>query len=293
MPRARLRGSIHRVDPINTALRRSVALRRRVYHYEGPNAVWHVDGNHKLVRWRFVIHGGIDGFSQTIVFLHCSNNNRASTVLSCFIQATENYGVPTRLFTDLGGENTEIWRFMLEQHPGDMPVITGSSTHNERIERLWRDVTRCVSSMFRDTFQGLEEEGVLDPLNEVDMFCLQYVFKPRINHILKSFVDSWNNHSLSSERSQTPNQLFVCGFLESNTYPQLPAAASDSSVSHPTPRDYVDVPRSTFSPCIPLSTQVSRIDPLDSSNEFGVDLYKRAVDVIGHHLLTGCSNCES
>ena len=27
--------------------------------------------------------------------------------------------------------------------------------------------------MFRDTFQGLEEEGVLDPLNEVDMFCLQ------------------------------------------------------------------------------------------------------------------------
>ena len=91
VPRARLQGSIDRVDPINTALRRSVALRRRVYHCEGPNAVWHVDGNHKLVRWRFVIHGGIDGFSRTIVFLHCSNNNRASTVLSCFIQATENW----------------------------------------------------------------------------------------------------------------------------------------------------------------------------------------------------------
>ena len=68
---------------------------------------------------------------------HCAlalfkiNNNRASTVLSCFIQATENYGVSTRLRTDLGGENTEIWRFMLGQHPSDMPVITGSSTHNE------------------------------------------------------------------------------------------------------------------------------------------------------------------
>ena len=76
------------------------------------------------------------------MFLHCSNDNRASTVLSCFIQATEKYGVPTCLRTDFVGENNEIWRFMLEQHPDDMPVITGYSTHNERIERLWRDVTR-------------------------------------------------------------------------------------------------------------------------------------------------------
>ena len=49
--RARLRGSIHRIDPINTAIRRSVAIRRRVYHSNGPNHTWHVDGNHKLIRW--------------------------------------------------------------------------------------------------------------------------------------------------------------------------------------------------------------------------------------------------
>ena len=30
VPRARLRGSIHRVDPVNTAARRSVTIRRRV-----------------------------------------------------------------------------------------------------------------------------------------------------------------------------------------------------------------------------------------------------------------------
>ena len=45
------RASIHRVDPENTALRRSIAVRRRVYHASGPNAVWHIDGNHKLIRW--------------------------------------------------------------------------------------------------------------------------------------------------------------------------------------------------------------------------------------------------
>ena len=55
VPRAKLRASIHRVDPVNTAMRRSVAVRRRVYVASGPNAVWHIDGNHKLIRWRLVI----------------------------------------------------------------------------------------------------------------------------------------------------------------------------------------------------------------------------------------------
>ena len=65
VPRARLRGSIHRVDPVNTAARRSVTIRRRVYHADGPNAVWHIDGNHKLIRWRLVVHGLMDILEQS------------------------------------------------------------------------------------------------------------------------------------------------------------------------------------------------------------------------------------
>ena len=72
VPRARVRGAIHRVDPINTAIRRSVTIRRRVYHVEGPNSLWHIDGHHKLIRWRSITHGGIDGFSRTIVYLRSS-----------------------------------------------------------------------------------------------------------------------------------------------------------------------------------------------------------------------------
>ena len=53
-------------------------------------------------------------------------------------------------------------------------VLRGRSTHNERVERLWRDVTRCVSTTFIDKFNSLEAEGVLDPMNEVDMFCLHF-----------------------------------------------------------------------------------------------------------------------
>lgn len=64
----------------------------------------------------------------------------------------------------------------MEQHESESAVITGSSTHNERIERMWRDVYRCVSVSFSDVFRELEDNRHLDVLNEVDMYCLHKSF---------------------------------------------------------------------------------------------------------------------
>ena len=100
------------------------------------------------------------------------------------------HGLPQKIRSDLSGENVKVWRYIVEQHTSNSAVITGSSTHNERIERLWRDVMRCVMrcviGVYYDTFKSLEEEGKLDPLNEVDLFCLHRVYMPRINAQLKS-----------------------------------------------------------------------------------------------------------
>jgi hypothetical protein len=69
----------------------------------------HLDGNHKLIQpFRFVIHGGIDGFSRMIVFLKVATNNQALTVLQCFREAVDKYNLPSRVRTDLGLENIEV-----------------------------------------------------------------------------------------------------------------------------------------------------------------------------------------
>ena len=80
--RKRIRESIRRVDPIGVELRARRVLHRRMYCVECPNALWYLDGYHKLIRWKIVIHGGIDGHSRLITYLRSSSNNRAS-IPSC------------------------------------------------------------------------------------------------------------------------------------------------------------------------------------------------------------------
>ncbi len=291
VPRTRVRASIHRVDPINTSIRRSRAIRRRTYHVEGPNSLWHIDGHHKLIRWRFVIHGGIDGFSRTVVFLNCSTNNCASTVMASFYQAVCNHGVPDQVRSDLGGENIEVWRYMIEQKNSETAVVVGSSTHNQRIERLWRDVFRCVAVLYADVFKELENNEKFNALNETDMFCLHTVFLPRINRDLKAFIECWNNHPLSSSNNLTPNQLFIQGALEQNMVPTPHIPNHDTSnYSVPLSHDAVGVPRCTFIPCDVLQQEI-QIDMLQDALDFGYSLYQQVCDTVGHHLLH-CNDCN-
>lgn len=52
-----MRESIYRVDPNGVQMQCRRVLHRRKYAVSYPNALWHIDGYHKLIRWRFVIHG--------------------------------------------------------------------------------------------------------------------------------------------------------------------------------------------------------------------------------------------
>ncbi|KAI5997818.1 hypothetical protein F5J12DRAFT_703870, partial [Pisolithus orientalis] len=53
--------SLSRVDRLGQRLREHRVIKRRVYRVKRSNALWHIDGHHKLIRWGFVVHGIIDG----------------------------------------------------------------------------------------------------------------------------------------------------------------------------------------------------------------------------------------
>ena len=170
--RNRVRSAIHETDP-SLSMRKRPPINRRAYFVPCPNYLWHIDGNHKMIRWHFVIHHGIDGFSRLVMFCRCSGNNRATTVFLPFQEAVHKYGRPIRVRTDHGEENICIWRDMTASHGEEArSVIVGSSVHKQRIERHNRAVNEQVIAMFKADFYQLEREDVLDPLNDVDLFCL-------------------------------------------------------------------------------------------------------------------------
>ena len=102
--RLRITESLKRIDGIGRAVRRRYTIFRRAYNVTDPNHLWHVDSNHKLISWRLVIHGCIDGYSRAIVYLKCCTENKANTVLQCFKQGVQEFGLLP------GFVVTRVWR---------------------------------------------------------------------------------------------------------------------------------------------------------------------------------------
>ncbi len=46
----RIRDSLFRTDPVGILQRQSQTVIRRKYKVHGPLSLWHIDGNHKLIR---------------------------------------------------------------------------------------------------------------------------------------------------------------------------------------------------------------------------------------------------
>ena len=142
--------------------------------------------------------------------MRCSDNNTAETV-------TE-YGLPERVRSDQGGKNRLVALHMIRYRGDDRRMIVGSSVHNQRIERLWRDLHRCVIAVYYNIFYFLEYHGILEPTNEQHLFCLHYVYIPRINASLDTFATKMCSGVIVCLDSYDQSDVYwsMCIYLSSN-----------------------------------------------------------------------------
>lgn len=271
---------------------RDSRLHRRTYNVQGANHLWRVDTNHKLVRWHMVVIGGIDGLSRLPVMLSCSDNNKAETILNCFLSTVDEFGLPSRIRTDKGMENVDIADYMISKcRVNRGSAIVGKSTHNQRIERLWQDVFEGVLGLYYKLFYFMEDEGFLNPLNEIHLAALHYVYLPVINEKLEVWSCAWSHHRMRTTKS-SPIRMWVSGQLQNPLGIELVGSAIDNYgvegiIDNASEDEFERRPilKSLSSTLTEECVRRLAVEVPSTwlSDNYGVEYHMKAVDIIRHY----------
>ena len=150
---------------------------------------------------------------------------------------------------------------------------------------------QSVIATYYRLFYFMEQQSLLDPLNELHLFTIHYVFLPRINRSLRKFQDAWNHYSLRTEGNSTPHQLFTSGVLALRNAGMIALDFLDSVDDHygidsghltvDNDDEILTVP--------PINIQLNQqqitslqhtINPLATSENYGIEIYQQALNCL-------------
>jgi hypothetical protein len=157
-----------------------------------------------------------------------------------------------------------------------------------------------VLGFYYNLFYHLESIGMLDPCNDIHIFCLHTVFIPCINHHLSLWKQGWMKHSLRSEHGLSPEQLWTYGLQKISCSSSLIAnevfeildenELDEYGIDWDGPSNFIseddiNIPE-TNSPLgsSDMDELNSFIQPLSHSNEYGIDLYQKTLQFISDKL---------
>ncbi|KAE8577806.1 hypothetical protein XENTR_v10023069 [Xenopus tropicalis] len=206
-----VRQIIAAIDPEGVCLRTAHRLRRRRYHSQGPNAIWHIDSYDKLKPYGIAINGCIDGFSRYVIWMEAfTTNSNPKVIANYFIDAvTLRGGCPERIRTDHGTENGHIeqmQKFLRRQqtdnYAGERSFMYGRSTANQRIEGWWSILRKQNVQFWINLFQTIQNDGHFSG-NFLDKSLIQFCFLNLIQDELDEVVQTWNSHIIRQSSQQT------------------------------------------------------------------------------------------
>ena len=97
-------------------------------------------------------------YSREVYFPSGKDNTKISG-MAAFQKGVDEYGWPLRVRGDQGGENYDVCMAMqIVQGIDTSAFIAGKSTHNQRIERLWRDMSNGCMRTFYEVFKKMKND---------------------------------------------------------------------------------------------------------------------------------------
>ncbi len=150
---------------------------------------------------------------------------------------------------------------------------------------------RCVTVLYYKLFYFMEHHDMLDPLNEMHLYAVHYVFIPRINRSLLEFMHGWNHHPIRTAHHRSPHQLFTAGALLLQ-HSQLSALdffhhvddhyGVDEDGPIPAEEDTgIVIPEINFQVGEERFARLRQnVDPCAPSENYGMDLYEQTLQCI-------------